>query len=308
MSHLLTLLQAQTPTPATDSISVAITEKLKTLSQMSGHDLLNSFLNTCVHWGLKVLAAIVIYFIGRWLIRYTQKILTKMMNKRKFDASLSTFLRSFIKITLTVILVVVIVSILGVPTSTFAALLAAGGVAIGMALSGTLQNFAGGIMILLFRPFKVGDYIDTSGLSGTVDEINITTTQIHTVDNKIIIIPNGTLAGNNIQNYTAAKIRRVDWSVNIAYGDDAQKCMDLLKSYLNKDTRILKDPAEPFTAIDSLQDSSIKIIARAWCKSEDYWDLYFEMNKIIYEELPKQGIHFPFPQLEVSVKNDGKLG
>ena len=275
---------------------------------MSGHELLNSMLDSCIHWGLKVLAAILIYFIGRWLIRYTQKIMTKVMSKRKFDASLSTFLRSFVKITLTVILVVIIVSILGVPTSTFAALLAAGGVAIGMALSGTLQNFAGGIMILLFRPFKVGDYIETSGLAGTVDEINITTTQIHTVDNKIIIIPNGTLAGNNIQNYSAAKIRRVDWKVNISYGDDAQKCMDLLKSYLKDDPRVLNEPAEPFSAIDSLQDSSILIVARAWCKSDDYWDLLYDINQKIYEKLPEAGLHFPFPQLEVSVKNQQQQG
>ena len=270
---------------------------------MSGHDIFASVTESVIKWGLKVLAAILLYLLGAWIIRRVKKLLRKVFTKRKVDPSLATFTVSFVNISLTVILFIVVVSILGVPTSTFAALLAAGGLAVGMALSGTLQNFAGGVMLLLFKPFKVGDYIDANGFSGTVDAINITSTQIHTVDNKIVHLPNGSVANSNIQNYSTSELRRVDWNISVSYGDDAEKGIALLKDYLSKDPRVLDTPEPPFAALSQLGDSAIILTARAWTKNSDYWDLYFDINKLIYEDFPKHGMTFPYPQLDVHVRN-----
>ena len=270
---------------------------------MSGHDIFASVTESVIKWGLKVLAAILLYLLGAWIIRRVKKLLRKVFSKRKVDPSLATFTVSFVNISLTVILFIVVVSILGVPTSTFAALLAAGGLAVGMALSGTLQNFAGGVMLLLFKPFKVGDYIDANGFSGTVDAINITSTQIHTVDNKIVHLPNGSVANSNIQNYSTSELRRVDWNISVSYGDDAEKGIALLKDYLSKDPRVLDTPEPPFAALSQLGDSAIILTARAWTKNSDYWDLYFDINKLIYEDFPKHGMTFPYPQLDVHVRN-----
>ena len=270
---------------------------------MSGQEIFSSVSESIIKWGLKVLAAILLYLLGAWIIRRVKKLLRKVFTKRKVEPSLATFTVSFVNISLTVILFIVVVSILGVPTSTFAALLAAGGLAVGMALSGTLQNFAGGVMLLLFKPFKVGDYIDANGFSGTVDAINITSTQIHTVDNKIVHLPNGSVANSNIQNYSTSELRRVDWNISVSYGDDAEKGIALLKDYLSKDPRVLNTPEPPFAALSQLGDSAIILTARAWTKNSDYWGLYFDINKLIYEDFPKQGMTFPYPQLDVHVRN-----
>ena len=291
-----------TPDPS-DTLAVEISETIHKLSTMSGHDIFASVTESVIKWGLKVLAAILLYLLGAWIIRRVKKLLRKVFTKRKVDPSLATFTVSFVNISLTVILFIVVVSILGVPTSTFAALLAAGGLAVGMALSGTLQNFAGGVMLLLFKPFKVGDYIDANGFSGTVDAINITSTQIHTVDNKIVHLPNGSVANSNIQNYSTSELRRVDWNISVSYGDDAEKGIALLKDYLSKDPRVLDTPEPPFAALSQLGDSAIILIARAWTKNSDYWGLYFDINKLIYEDFPKQGMTFPYPQLDVHVRN-----
>ena len=285
-----------TPDPS-DTLAVEISETIHKLSTMSGHDIFASVTESVIKWGLKVLAAILLYLLGAWIIRRVKKLLRKVFTKRKVDPSLATFTVSFVNISLTVILFIVVVSILGVPTSTFAALLAAGGLAVGMALSGTLQNFAGGVMLLLFKPFKVGDYIDANGFSGTVDAINITSTQIHTVDNKIVHLPNGSVANSNIQNYSTSELRRVDWNISVSYGDDAEKGIALLKDYLSKDPRVLDTPEPPFAALSQLGDSAIILTARAWTKNSDYWGL------LIYEDFPKQGMTFPYPQLDVHVRN-----
>ena len=283
-----------TPDPS-DTLAVEISETIHKLSTMSGHDIFASVTESVIKWGLKVLAAILLYLLGAWIIRRVKKLLRKVFTKRKVDPSLATFTVSFVNISLTVILFIVVVSILGVPTSTFAALLAAGGLAVGMALSGTLQNFAGGVMLLLFKPFKVGDYIDANGFSGTVDAINITSTQIHTVDNKIVHLPNGSVANSNIQNYSTSELRRVDWNISVGIA--------LLKDYLKKDPRVLDTPEPPFAALSQLGDSAIILTARAWTKNSDYWGLYFDINKLIYEDFPKQGMTFPYPQLDVHVRN-----
>lgn len=291
-----------TPDPS-DTLAVEISETIHKLSSMSGQEIFSSVSESIIKWGLKVLAAILLYLLGAWIIRRVKKLLRKVFTKRKVEPSLATFTVSFVNISLTVLLFVIVVSILGVPTSTFAALLAAGGLAVGMALSGTLQNFAGGVMLLLFKPFKVGDYIDANGFSGTVDAINITSTQIHTVDNKIVHLPNGSVANSNIQNYSTSELRRVDWNISVSYGDDAEKGIALLKDYLSKDPRVLNTPEPPFAALSQLGDSAIILTARAWTKNSDYWSLYFDINKLIYEDFPKQGMTFPYPQLDVHVRN-----
>lgn len=286
-----------------DSLAMAVSEKIETLSKMSGSEIFDSLVDVLTKWGLKLLAAIVIYFVGAWLIRKVCRMIRLIFEKRELDPSLKGFVVSFVNVTLIVILFVMVVSILGVPTSTFAALLAAGGLAVGMALSGTLQNFAGGVMILLFKPFKVGDYIEASGFGGTVDAIKITSTQIHTVDNKVVVIPNGTLANGNIQNYSTKDVRRVDWSITISYGDDVEKAKGLLLSLMKSDTRVINEPDPPFAALSALNDSAVVVVARAWCKSRDYWSLFFDMNQKIYDEFPKHELHFPYPQMDVYIKN-----
>ena len=294
-----------TPDPS-DTVAVEISETIHKLSTMSGQEIWMSVAGTVIKWGLKVLAALLLYILGAWLIRRVQKILKRIFAKRKVEQSLASFTTSFVNISLTVLLFVIVVTILGVPSSTFAALLAAGGLAVGMALSGTLQNFAGGVMILLFKPFKVGDYIEAGGYSGTVDAINITSTQIHTPDNKVVFLPNGNLANNSIQNNTASDIRRVEWNVSISYGDDAGKGIGLLQKYLSEDKRVLTGPEAPdapFAALSQLGDSAIILTARAWTHGGDYWGLFFDINRKIYEDFPKQGMSFPYPQLDVHVRN-----
>lgn len=290
------------PDPS-DTLAVEISETIHKLSTMSGQEIWTSVANTLIKWGLKVVAALLLYIVGAWLIRRVKKMLRRIFEKRKIEKSLASFTVSFVNISLTVLLFVIVVTLLGVPSSTFAALLAAGGLAVGMALSGTLQNFAGGIMLLLFKPFKAGDYVEIGGYSGTVDAINITTTQIHTTDNKIIFLPNGTVSNNNIQNYTASEVRRVEWSISVSYGDDADHGIKLMKEYLNNDPRVLQEPEPPFAALAQLGDSAIILIARAWTKSSDYWNLFYDINKLIYNDFPKQGMTFPYPQLDVHIQN-----
>lgn len=290
------------PDPS-DTLAVEISETIHKLSTMSGQEIWTSVANTLIKWGLKVVAAMLLYIVGAWLIRRVKKMLRRIFEKRKIEKSLASFTVSFVNISLTVLLFVIVVTLLGVPSSTFAALLAAGGLAVGMALSGTLQNFAGGIMLLLFKPFKAGDYVEIGGYSGTVDAINITTTQIHTTDNKIIFLPNGSVSNNNIQNYTASEVRRVEWSISVSYGDDADHGIKLMKEYLNNDPRVLQEPEPPFAALAQLGDSAIILIARAWTKSSDYWNLFYDINKLIYNDFPKQGMTFPYPQLDVHIQN-----
>lgn len=314
MNGLLILLQTQVAEQQSkladklvnpdDSVNVAIAENINKISSMSWPEIWENVSSALLKYGLRILGAILLYFVGKWLIKLLRNFLIKLFSKRKTDKSLSGFLTSVVSVTLTIILVVLVVIILGVPTSTFAALLAAGGLAVGMALSGTLQNFAGGVMILIFKPFKVGDFIEANGFSGTVDSINITSTVIHTGDNKIIILPNGSLSNGNIQNYSSSSNRRVDWTVTISYGDDVEKAKKLILEYLSKDSRVLNTPDVPFAALSSLGEDALTIVVRAWTLSSNYWGLYFDMNEMFYKELPKHDIHFPFRQLDVFIKNN----
>lgn len=302
---LISILQAQSiPADSLKAPAKIIDHTIRTVLQTPLDQLIATGIDYAIKLGIKIFAAFIIYIIGAWLIRKCKKIIKRICDKRGIEASLSSFLLSFISITFSVLLIVTTISILGVDTTSFVALLAGSGLAIGMALSGTLQNFAGGIMILLFKPFKVGDYIEAQGFGGTVQSIEITSTHITTPDHKIIILPNGALSNGTINNFSASGTRRCDWTIGIAYGDDVAKAKEVILTIIKNNPAVLHTPAEPFAALSNLSDSAVIIIARAWVNSDDYWTLFYQVNEQIYNELPKNGIHFPFPQMDVHVTNN----
>lgn len=261
-------------------------------------------INYGVEAGKDVLAAIIIYIVGRFIIKQIKRLVINILSRRKLEISVQTFLTSLVNILLNLVLAFAIVSKLGVETTSFAALLASAGVAIGMALSGNLSNFAGGLVILVFKPFRVGDYIDgPSDMSGTVEEIQIFHTILVTLDNKVIYIPNGLMSSNAIINYNRQKTRRAEWVFGVEYGEDFEKVKAVLLRIISEDPRILTDPA-PFIALDSLSASSVDVKVRVWTKTENYWGVYFDMNKVVYETFNKEGIGFPFPQLTVHQSQD----
>lgn len=294
------------------------------------HAFWNEVLQEATQFGLKLLAAIAIYFIGAWLIGRLKKILLRVFERRKTERTLASFVTSFVSIALTVILIIVTVSTLGVNTTSLAALLAAGGMAIGMALSGTVQNFAGGIMLLAFKPFKAGDFISAQGFSGKVVEVNITATKLLTTDNRVVILPNGALSNGTIDNYSARPLRRVEWQVSVAYGSDAERCRETILGMLNQDPRVLQADTDmdalykelnisafqlttagyrmeaipaPFVALSTLNANDITFVVRAWVRSADYWDLYFHMQQRFYTELPAAGFQFAYPHVDVTMVN-----
>ena len=259
-----------------------------------------------LQFGLKVLAALAIYFIGAWVIKRIKKLLGNIFERRKTDKAIASFTMSLVSISLTILLIILTVGTLGVNTTSLAAILAAGGMAIGMALSGTVQNFAGGIMLLVFKPFKAGDFIEAQGFSGTVSEVNIVSTKLTTTDNRVIVLPNGSLSSGTINNISQNPIRRLEWKIGVEYGSDIDVARKVILEILNKDSRVLhgKDaPDEPYIRLSALLDSSVEIQARCWVRTNDYWDLLWEINELIYKELPKNGIDFPFPQLDVHLHN-----
>ena len=273
-------------------------ELLTSPSNVSLDVFLTKMIDLGISVGSKILLAIVVFLVGRWIVRRLNKLLAKILEKRHVEASLSTFVKSLVNITLTLLLIIVVIGVLGIETSSFIALFASAGVAIGMALSGTLQNFAGGVMILLFKPFKVGDTIEAQGQTGTVREIQIFNTLLATPDNKIIIIPNGGLSTGLMKNYSKEATRRVDWEFGIAYGDDYTKAKAVIARLLDADGRVLKDPAY-FIALTSLGESSVNIVVRAWVNAGDYWGVYFDMNEKVYKTFAEENLNIPFPQLDV---------
>ena len=255
-----------------------------------------------VPFGIKLVVAIIVLLLGRWAIKLIQKAFHKVMLRRSAEPSLNSFLNSVISVLLHFVLIVSIISILGINTSSLVALLASAGLAVGMALSGTLQNFAGGVMIMLFRPFKVGDFIASQGYEGKVSAIQIFNTIILTPDNKTIILPNGALATGVVTNFNKETDRRVDWMFSISYGDDYDHAKAVLQRLCDADPRILKEP-KPIIELLKMSESSIDITVRARVKPEDYWTVYFRMNELVYKTFPKEGLHFPFPQMDVHVVN-----
>jgi small conductance mechanosensitive channel len=349
---------------ATDSI-VPIEQKLMMFDGMSFDEIINRMVKSMLEFGSHLAIALIVFYIGRFAIRKILRLVASIFIHRRLDQSLSVFVLSLAKIVMYFILVITVIGILGIETSSFLALFASAGVAIGMALSGTLQNFAGGVLILILKPYKIGDYIEAQGYAGTVKAIQIFSTIINTTDNKQIIIPNGGLSTSSINNYSKEQYRRVDWTVSIAYGDDfdvAKKAITEIllsdprgvKQYTDDDTsdndnnaeaeadqarldeaamshglfhslrnrkaqvaeniknplsNFHKDAAlllpkvdrKPFVGLGALNSSSIDITVRAWTRSEDYWSIFFTMNERFYKELPKHGLNFPFPQLDVHV-------
>lgn len=274
------------------------------LSTMSLDTLVNKLIDLSVSFGSKLLVALLVFFIGRWIVKKLNRLVINILTKRHVEASLATFTKSLVSITLNFTLVIIIISVLGIETSSFIALFASAGVAVGMALSGNLSNFAGGLIILLFKPYKVGDYIEAQGVGGTVKEIQMFHTVLGTPDNKIIYIPNGSLSSGVVTNFSNQTTRRVDWTFGVEYGSDYEKVKQVIESVLAKDSRILSEPAAPFIALTALADSSVNVVVRVWVNSSDYWGVYFDINKNIYATFNEVGIGFPFPQLTVHQAKD----
>lgn len=378
-TSLIGLITFQTPDETASGAGEAVAEEVEKgkelfqqLKGLSIDDAISKIANSLVDFAFKLLIAILVFYIGRFIIKKIYGFIRTVMVNRKMDASLTTFVLSLVNMLLYFILIITIISILGIETSSFLALFASAGVAIGMAMSGTLQNFAGGVLILILKPYKVGDYIEAQGYTGTVKAIQIFHTVINTVDNKAIIIPNGGLSTSSINNYSLEQYRRVDWTIALAYGTDFKAAQDAMLEILLSDTRVVKkyieddraerirmhlDQAEeervaeeerldaeakasswwkrlrlrrrrrrleakeepgahsgiasgaveihsnidrsPFVGLGELADSSVNFTVRAWTHSSNYWDLFFEMNRRFYTELPTRGFSFPFPQLDV---------
>ncbi|MDD2953785.1 MAG: mechanosensitive ion channel [Parabacteroides sp.] len=265
---------------------------------------IRSFVESGAELGLTLIKAFIVFLVGRLVINLLNKLVRKILIKRDIDPSVKTFVGSLVNVSLTILLIISVVGALGVQTTSFAALLASAGVAVGMALSGNLSNFAGGLIVLLFKPYKVGDYIEAQGIGGTVKEIQMFHTVLGTVDNKVIYIPNGSLSSGVVTNFSNQTTRRVDWTFGVEYGSDFEKVKQVIESVLAKDSRILSDPAAPFIALTALADSSVNVVVRVWVNSSDYWGVYFDINKDIYATFNEAGIGFPFPQLTVHQARD----
>ena len=253
-------------------------------------------------FGPNVILAIVTLFIGLWVIKLLSKGFQRTMERAKVDESLKKFLLSLVGILLKVLLVISVVSMLGVQMTSFIAMLAAAGLAVGLALQGSLANFAGGVLLLLFKPFKVGDFIEAQGFMGTVHEIQVFNTILKTPDNKTIFIPNGNLSNGSVTNFSTEGKRRVQWTFGIGYSDDLKKAKDILNSLVKEDNRILGEP-EPMIAVSELGDSSVNFVVRVWVNSADYWGVYFDMQEKTKLTFDAQGISIPFPQRDVHVYN-----
>ena len=254
-----------------------------------------------IEGGKSILIAVVIFFVGKLLISFVNRMVDHMMQRRKIESTIQTFLKSLLNVLMMILLGITVISALGVNTTSFAALLASAGVAVGMALSGNLQNLAGGIVILLFRPYKVGDYIEALGTGGVVNAIQIFHTIILTVDNKKVYLPNGAMSSGNITNFSSEETRRVDFTVGVEYGEDSERVRRVLLELFAAEERILQEPA-PVVFLKELAASSVNFTARVWVRTPDYWDVFFEMSERIYCEFNKRGIGFPFQTITLKSK------
>ena len=286
-------------------------EELSQFKNMSFDQIISTIASDLAHFAISLAAAIAVFYIGKFIINRIYAVVDRILRRRNVEASLLTFVLSSVRIVLYFILIISVIGILGIETSSFLALFASAGVAIGMAMSGTLQNFAGGVLILALKPFKVGDYIEAQGYAGTVKKIEMFNTVITTPDYKTIIIPNGGLSTSAINNSTMQPYRRIEWKIGISYGDSVERAREALIEMLTAEPRVLNDPAAndglpgPVVYLASLDDSAVTLTIRAWVKSANYWDVFFGMNETIYSTLPSRaGISFPFPQLDVHMQKD----
>lgn len=261
------------------------------------------FTGLVLEYGPKLLFAILTLVIGLWIVKIIVNAVKKGLDRSNTDETLKGFLASIISVLLKIMVYITALGMLGVEMTSFIAILAAAGLAVGMALSGTLQNFAGGVMILLFKPFKKGDFIDAQGYTGTVNEIQIFMTILKTPDNKTVMIPNGPLSSDSLTNFSTEPTRRVDWTVGIGYGDDVDKAYQVIERLLAGDDRILEDP-KPFIAVKELADSSVNFTVRAWVNASDYWGVFFRMNEEVYKTFDKEGLNIPYPQSDVHIIKD----
>ncbi|QTH63044.1 mechanosensitive ion channel [Psychrosphaera ytuae] len=267
-------------------------------------DTIEKLTDMALQYAPKLGSAIIVLIIGLIVVKAITKGFVAVLNKSKLDASLKPFLTGIINTLLKVLLFVSVLGMIGIEMTSFIAILGAVGLAVGMALSGTLQNFAGGVMILTFKPYRVGDFIEAKGYSGTVSQIQIFNTVLRTGDNKTIIIPNGQLNNSSMINFSVEEKRRVDWTFGIAYGDDADLARAVIKELCDADERIHKDP-EVFIAVSALADSSVNFVVRAWVDKANYWPVFFAMNEKVYKTFPQRGLNIPFPQMDVHLHKEG---
>lgn len=291
-----------TPDVLPDSVP-PVHDQLAMLKDLPLDELLQKLVTGIVTLAFNIGLAILVFYVGKFLIGKIYGLVSEILERRKVEASLTSFMLSLLNVVLYFLLIVIVIGILGIETSSFIAIFASAGVALGMALSGTLQNFAGGVLILLLKPYKIGDYIETQGFAGTVKEIQMFSTIITTPDNKAILLPNGALSTSSINNYSRMEYRRVDWIVSISYGDDYDVAAKALLDIVNADARTEKElHDEPVVVLKELAASSVDLRLSAWTKSANYWGLFFDINKQIYQQLPLLGINFPFPQLNVHLE------
>jgi small conductance mechanosensitive channel len=251
-------------------------------------------------FGVKILAAVAVFIIGRWVAKLMRRIVDKVMGKRSVDPTIGKFVANLTYIALLTFFILAALGLLGIQTTSFIAVIGAAGLAIGLALQGSLANFAAGFLLIIFRPFKVGDYIEGGGTAGTVEAIQLFTTQLASPDNKTIIVPNSKMTGDNIVNYSTKGTRRVDMVFGIGYEDDIDKARNIITEILSQDERILKDPPTNI-AVSELADSSVNFIARPWVNAADYWNVYFETTEKVKKQFDAQGISIPYPQRDVHV-------
>ena len=282
-------------------LQTATPEIPKSLSQLDV--VIQKLIDSGLSAGKHIIAAVVIFIVGRFLIKLLNRLVASILQRRHIEQSVQTFLSSLVNIILTILLIITVIGALGVNTTSFAALIASAGVAIGMALSGNLQNFAGGLIILLFKPYRVGDFIDVNGVQGTVSAVQIFHTILLTPDNKVIYLPNGSTSSSTITNYSREEKRRIEWTFGIDYGEDVSRARAAILSVITADTRILTDPA-PFVAVSGLSDSSVDILVRVWVPTEEYWNVYFDMHQRVYETFNEQKINFPYPQRTIHLVQD----
>lgn len=253
-------------------------------------------------YGLNIIAAIVILVIGRIVVGFLSRMVERGMNKAHVDPSLTSFVKNLTYVALLAFVVLMVLARLGVQTTSFIAVLGAAGLAIGLALQGSLANFAAGVLMLIFRPFKAGDYVEIAGTTGTVQEIQIFNTILHTPDNRRVIVPNASVTGGNITNYSSNPTRRIDMVVGVSYEDDIKKAKEILENVVTSDIRVLKDPA-PTIAVMELGESSVDFVVRPWVNAADYWPTRFALTERIKLELDRNDITIPYPQRDVHIKN-----
>ena len=311
---LFRILQTVTPDAekiaqrfSADSLQTKGAQIAEILRNTPPKELIEETINSFIKFGFKVLIALVLYFVGAWLIRKSKNLVARAFTRRKADATLTSFIQSLVTAVLWIILIMVMIGTLGINTTSLAALLAAGGMAIGMAMSGTVQNFAGGLMLLAFKPFKAGDFIEAQGFAGVVKSINIVSTKIVTLDNREVILPNGALSNGTINNYSANPLRRIDLTVDVAYGSEAEAVKAEMMLILGENEKVLtaETPGaqDPSVVLSNLKDSSIEFLIRVWVRAEDVREARYALTEAIYTSLPENGISFPFPQLDIHLKH-----